>query len=161
MTETVANVIKLEPEVFEREYEVLKYRKGGLTFDQIAQKLGYAQESGARAAFKRAIERTRDDALATEGRALHRARLETALNAIWPKVLKGDLRAIDRMLKILERDAKLYGLDSPVKTELEVTTYDGNLLRQRTREIIQTIREVRGQTDSVGDGSSEAGTVTK
>jgi len=161
MTEIVANVIELAPEVFEREYEVLKYRKGGLTFDQIAQKLGYAHESGARMAFKRAIERTRDDALNAEMRELHRQRLEVALQAIWPDVTAGDLEAIKVMLKILERDAKLYGLDSPVKTELEVTTYDGNLLRQRTREIVETIRQLRESSNSVGDGPSETGTVAE
>jgi len=156
-----SNVIKLDSALIEKEREVLKYRKGGLTFDQIAEKLGYSHPSGAHAAFRRAIERTKDDALASEGRALHRARLETALTSIWDKVLKGDLRAIAMMLRILERDAKLYGLDMPVKTEMEVTTYDGNLLRQRTREIIKVIREVRESENSVGDGSSETGAITE
>lgn len=161
MSENNANVIKLDPALFEKERQVLKYRKGGLTFDAIAEKLGYANESSARAAFKRAVERTRDDALASEGRELHRLRLETALTAIWDRVLQGELQAIAMMLRILERDAKLYGLDMPVKTEIEVTSYDGNLLRERTREIIQTIREVRKSQDSVGDRSSETGTVTE
>jgi hypothetical protein len=153
--------VKLDPALFEKENAVLKYRKGGLTFDAIAEKLGYANESSARAAFKRAIERTRDDALASEGRELHRARLETALTAIWDRVLKGDLKAIAMMLRILERDAKLYGLDMPIKTEVEVTNYDGNLLRQRTREIIETIREVRESSDSVGNGFSTTRTITE
>jgi len=160
MSENDTNVIKLDAALFEKEMQVLKYRKGGLTFDAIAEKLGYANESSARAAFKRAVERTRDDALAAEGRELHRLRLETALTAIWDRVLKGDLKAIAMMLRILERDAKLYGLDMPVKTEVEVTNYDGNLLRQRTREIIQTIREVRESENRVGDGLGEAGAVT-
>jgi len=155
------NVIKLDPALIEKERQVLKYRKGGLTFDQIAEKMGYSHPSGAHAAFKRALERTRDDALASEGRELHRARLETALTAIWDRVLSGDLRAIAMMLRILERDAKLYGLDMPIKTEVEVTNYDGNLLRQRTREIIETIREIRESPNSVGDGLSEAGAVTE
>jgi hypothetical protein len=161
MSENDTNVIKLDPALFEKERQVLKYRKGGLTFDAIAEKLGYANESSARAAFKRAVERTRDDAVAAENRELHRLRLETALTAIWDRVLQGDIKAIETMLKILERDAKLYGLDMPVRTEVEVTTYDGNLLRERTREIIQTIREIRESTDSVGDGSSATGTTTK
>ena len=160
MSENDTNVIKLDAALFEKEMQVLKYRKGGLTFDAIAEKLGYANESSARAAFKRAVERTRDDALAAEGRELHRLRLETALTAIWDRVLKGDLKAIAMMLRILERDAKLYGLDMPVKTEVEVTNYDGNLLRQRTREIIQTIREVRESENRVGDGLGETGAVT-
>jgi len=161
MSGNITEPVKIDAALLEKESQVLKYRKGGLTFDAIAEKLGYANESSARAAFKRAIERTRDDALASEGRELHRARLETALTAIWDRVLKGDLKAIAMMLRILERDAKLYGLDMPVKTEVEVTSYDGNLLRQRTREIIQVIREIRESPDSVGVGSSEAGAVTE
>jgi hypothetical protein len=155
-----SNVIKLDSELVEKERQVLKYRKGGLTFDQIAEKMGYSHPSGAHAAFKRALERTRDDALASEGRELHRARLETALTAIWDRVLSGDLRAIAMMLRILERDAKLYGLDMPVKTEVEVTNYDGNLLRQRTREIVSAIREVRRSESGLGDGSGETGAIT-
>ena len=161
MNENSPNVISIDPELFEKERQVVQYRQGGATFDAIAKKLGYSDESGARAAFKRAMERMRDDALNAEMRELHRQRLEVALTAIWPDVVKGDLEAIKVMLKILERDAKLYGIDAPVKTEMEVTTYDGNLLRQRTREIVEAIREIRESPDSVGERFGEAGAVTE
>ena len=161
MNENSPNVISIDPELFEKERQVVQYRQGGATFDAIAKKLGYADESGARVAFKRAMERMRDDALNAEMRELHRQRLEVALTAIWPNVVKGDLEAIKVMLKILERDAKLYGIDAPVKTEMEVTTYDGNLLRQRTREIVEAIREIRESPDSVGERFGEAGAVTE
>ena len=161
MNENSPNVISIDPELFEKERQVVQYRQGGATFDAIAKKLGYADESGARAAFKRAMERMRDDALNAEMRELHRQRLEVALTAIWPDVVKGDLEAIKVMLKILERDAKLYGIDAPVKTEMEVTTYDGDLLRQRTREIVEAIREIRESPDSVGERFGEAGAVTE
>jgi len=161
MNDTNATVISIDPALFEKERQVVQYRQGGATFDQIAKKLDYASEAGARAAFKRAMERMRDDAIAAEMRELHRQRLEVALEAIWPQVIQGDLPAIGMMLKILERDSKLYGLDSPVRTEVEVTSYDGNLLRQRTREIIQAIREVSGSPDSVGERPSETGTITE
>ena len=161
MNENSPNVISIDPELFEKERQVVQYRQGGATFDAIAKKLGYADESGARAAFKRAMERMRDDALNAEMRELHRQRLEVALTAIWSDVVKGDLEAIKVMLKILERDAKLYGIDAPVKTEMEVTTYDGNLLRQRTREIVEAIREIRESPDSVGERFGETGAVTE
>ena len=161
MNQNNANVINLDPVLFEKERQVVQYRQSGATFDAIAKKLDYANESSARAAFKRAMERMRDDVLNNEMRELHRQRLETALMAIWPDVVKGDLEAIKVMLKILERDAKLYGIDAPVKTEVEVTSYDGNLLRERTREIVSAIREVRESENRVGDGSSETGTVTE
>ena len=44
---------------------------------------------------------------------LSERRLDRALNAIWGDVLDGDLKAIDRMLRIEERRAKLRGLDQP------------------------------------------------
>jgi transposase-like protein len=159
MQENAPDVIS--PELFEKERLVVQYRQGGATFEQIAQKLGYADHSGARQAFKRAMERMRDDALNAEIRELHRQRLEVALTAIWPKVVKGELSAIKVMLSILERDAKLYGIDMPVRTELEVTSYDGNLLREGTRKIIQVIREVSGSPDSLGERFGETGTVTE
>ena len=161
MDKNAPDVISIDPALFEKERLVVQYRQGGATFEQIAMKLGYADHSGARQAFKRAMERMRDDAVNAEMRELHRQRLEVALTAIWPDVVKGDLEAIKVMLKILERDAKLYGIDAPVKTEVEVTSYDGNLLRQRTREIIQTIREVRESPDSMGNGFSAAGAITE
>ena len=160
MSENTTNVITVDSVVFDKERQVVQYRQAGATFDQIAKKLNYANESGARAAFKRAMERMRDDAINAEMRELHRQRLEVALTAIWPDVLRGDLEAIKVMLKILERDAKLYGIDAPVKTEVEVTSYDGNLLRQRTREIVEAIRSVRKQENSVDSGLGETGTAT-
>lgn len=157
MKENNTEVISLDPALFEKERRVVQYRQTGATFDQIAQKLGYSNESGARAAFKRAMERMRDDAINSEMRELHKQRLEVALQAIWPQVIQGDFEAIKVMLKILERDAKLHGIDAPVKTEVEVTSYDGNLLRQRTREIVQAIREVAGSENPLGERAGEAG----
>jgi hypothetical protein len=51
-------------------------------------------------------------------RALHEARLDRMLAAIWPRVIKGELGAIDRALKIMERAAKLYGLDAPARLDI-------------------------------------------
>ena len=155
MNENDTNVIKLDHEVFDREIKVWQYRVAGATFEQIAEKLGYANESGARAAFKRYVNRTKDETLANEIRDLHRQRLEIALLAIWPAVERGDLESIKVMLKILERDAKLFGIDMPVKTEVEVTTYDGIYLRESTERLINQIREIEEAEIIVGKGISE------
>ena len=48
---------------------------------------------------------------AEEMRDLHLARLERALAAIWPKVLAGNLQAVDRMVKIIDKSARLSGID--------------------------------------------------
>jgi hypothetical protein len=39
--------------------------------------------------------------------------VDTTINAIWDRVTKGELPAIDRMLKLQERKSKLLGLDQP------------------------------------------------
>lgn len=49
-------------------------------------------------------------------------RLDRALNAIWNKILDGDQGAINSMLRIMERRAKLLGLDKPAGLDL---TSDG------------------------------------
>jgi len=161
MSENITNVVKLDHETFEREIKVWQYRVAGATFQQIADKLDYANESGARAAFKRYVNRTKDETLANEIRDLHKERLEVALLAIWPAVERGDLEAIKVMLKILERDAKMFGIDTPVKTEVEVTTYDGIYLRESTERLIDQIREIEEAQIIVGEGISETGATSE
>jgi len=53
-------------------------------------------------------------------------RLDVALNAIWDKVRDGHLGAIDRMIAIMNKRAKLMGLDKP----LELTLTDDEIIRQ-------------------------------
>jgi hypothetical protein len=39
------------------------------------------------------------------------------LKAMWSKAMKGDVARVDRCLRIMERRAKLLGLDAPSKQE--------------------------------------------
>jgi len=161
MNENPPNVIKLDHKTFEREFQVWQYRVAGATFDQIAKKLDYADESGARAAFKRYVNRTKDEVLSKEIRELHKQRLDVSLLAIWPSVERGDLDAIKVMLKILERDAKMFGIDTPVKTEVEVTTYDGIYLRESTERLIEQLQEIEEAEIVLGKRISAPGAITE
>lgn len=89
-------------------------RRAGLTYQEIADALGLADPSSARDAIIRSRKAIIKEP-ATELVAWETERLDTILAAIWPKVQKGDLRAIDRVLKVMERRAKYYGLDAPEK----------------------------------------------
>ena len=53
-------------------------------------------------------------------RTTEAARLDRLQLAAWPKAQQGDLRAIDTVLRILQRRASLFGLDMP--TRVDVTT---------------------------------------
>ncbi|MDH6126064.1 hypothetical protein [Kitasatospora sp. GP82] len=54
-----------------------------------------------------------------ELRVVHHMRLERLFFVAFRRAVKdGDLPAIDRAIRILERDARLLGIDSPARTEL-------------------------------------------
>jgi len=55
-------------------------------------------------------------------RALELLRLDELLNALWDTAIAGDLKAVDRVLKVMERRAKLLGLDAPfeIKTDGQI-----------------------------------------
>ena len=70
---------------------------------------------------KAIVKRWQDEQVSTIDQwvQLESHRLDRAINAIWDKVQAGDLGALDRMLKIMERRARLLGLDTPSVTRLE------------------------------------------
>ncbi len=96
----------------DRRRRALELRMKGLTFADIARQVGYASPSGAYEAVKKALASEAFDE-AAEFRKLHIARLETLLAGIWNLAREGKLGAVDRVLNLLEREARLLGLDLP------------------------------------------------
>ena len=54
---------------------------------------------------------------ADELRKLELERLDKLLLGVWPQAVRGNQGSVDRALRIMERRAKLLGLDAPVKSE--------------------------------------------
>ena len=106
-----------------KEGQVLELRKAGATFHQIANVVGYADPSGAKRAYDRAMQATIQQP-ADEIRRLELERLDAMLRAVWPAALSGRLHAVDRVLTIMCRRAKLLGLDMPRRREVTVITRD-------------------------------------
>lgn len=52
---------------------------------------------------------------------LELSRIDQAIKAINPEIVKGNMFAIDRLLKLLDRRAKYLGLDKPIKQEMKTT----------------------------------------
>jgi hypothetical protein len=82
----------------------------------IAEMLGWNSHQAASKAIRAALKRTIQEP-ADELRTLELSRLDDMLKAIAPHVAAGNLTAIDRALKIMERRAKLIGLDAPAKVD--------------------------------------------
>ena len=98
-------------------------RIAGLTQQQIGAKLGISQSVVCRM-----LARARQDAtaathdVAATATTEQVARLDRMLTALWEKVRNGNERAIDAVLKIEERRARLLGLDAAVRKEVDITS---------------------------------------
>ena len=150
-----------DPEQLERELKVLNLRLAGATWAEIAQAMGYAGPSSAYYTYQKAAERMIRPKL-EEYRDLELDRLDRLQRGLWAKAVGGDPRAVDSVLRIIDKRAKLLGLDAPqnINLQAEVTTYDGSAIEQRTIEIIELVRQARVETRGLGSGLSEAGTTT-
>jgi hypothetical protein len=104
-----------------RRADALTMRASGLPYSSIARKLGITRQraqqlvSGAMDSLRAQTTESVD-----ELRALEISRLDGLLGVLWPKAAKGDLSAIDRVLKIGERRMKLLGIEAPAPVALRV-----------------------------------------
>ena len=123
-----------------KESEVYRLRVIGHTYEEIASKCGYASASGAWQAYKRATEEMIFES-AEEVRQLELLRLDDMTAAIWPSALAGDLPSINVVLKIMDRRAKLLGLDKPEKVEINKWDLDYSNIDEEVQKIIQIMNE--------------------
>lgn len=82
--------------------QVLGMRRGGVSFDRIADQLGLTPQA-AKALFDQALS-AHDPAFQ---RALEADRLDRLHAAMWPRALQGEVDAVDRVLRISERREKV------------------------------------------------------
>lgn len=142
----------------QRRREALSLILAGLTYDQTAERLGVSSSAVERmvtATLERAENRQAD-----ELRTRENARLDRAQQAIWSKVLDGDLKAVDTFLRISARRSKMNGLDAPAKLDLNVS------IRQEMEDALNTLEatvlqgEVVPQTEGTRttlNGADEGG----
>lgn len=133
-----------------RDAEALALRARGWTFDQIATEMGYSDRSAARKAVDRALAGAVRET-AEEAKTLLLADLNAAKQAVWVvleanhlvisegRIVKlGDeplpddepvLKAVDRLVKIDQELAKIYGAYAPAKHEVRtIDAIDARLL---------------------------------
>lgn len=92
-----------------RAAQALNLRKLGMTYDQIAQQVGYGDRGAAHRAVQRELQRTLQEN-ADELRTLLASRLDDLYRAMIQKALKGDTWATDRCLAIIDRQDRLFNV---------------------------------------------------
>jgi hypothetical protein len=97
----------------------LQLRVAGVSLQAIADRLGYADQSGAYRAVMSALAKARREP-AEQMREMVTQRLDRMLQSVWPRVLQGELDAIHAALRIEERRARLLGLDKAQKVDITI-----------------------------------------
>ena len=134
-----------------------RLRVQGHTYAQIADQLGYADESGARHAVQRNLDRREAESI-DELRAVHSARLEAVLLAFWPSSTSGDTDAARIVPRTLDSRAKLYGLDALTRVAVGPTISDVDFANEAAR-LIESIASLGGTDDllrSLPNGAGQA-----
>ncbi len=109
----------------ERRAQAVKLRIAGFTYKQIGEKLEMSESAvykTIKKAMNQASERIKEssDELVT----MELLRLEEIHAAIWPQVLAGDLKAIDRIHRNMDRYSRLLGLETVVRMADEQNSAD-------------------------------------
>jgi DNA-binding Lrp family transcriptional regulator len=132
--------------------QALRFRSRGMTYQKIADAMGCTKMT-AYNRVQRALAAIPAEAV-DEYRRLETERLDAMLEITLDKALdpenKSALFAVDRALAIMDRRAKLLGLDSPVKHEVITLDY--------IQTEIMRLEATLGETDV--DDNSEATTST-
>lgn len=107
-----------EIEIATRRADALKYRQWGMSYRAIAKKLDISHAQAARDvndALRALNDEVKEEAALLK--ILVVERINMARLAIAEAVTYGDLKALDRWIRLNEQEIKLYGLDAPQKIE--------------------------------------------
>lgn len=94
----------------DRALEALDLRASGLQWDEIANRMGYADKSGPSNLVRRYLRTARMEAARTV-MELALYRLDLMLAAVWPAASAGDIQAQAAVVRLLDRQAKYLRLD--------------------------------------------------
>jgi hypothetical protein len=121
----------------EKETTIIELRHEGYVWREIATMVDMSI-AGVVKAYKRALTRHPVAAI-EEHRELELDRLDNLQRTYWQPAVAGNLRAADFVLRVIDKRAKLLGLDAPLKVQAEVVTYDGSDLDREVERVARII----------------------
>jgi hypothetical protein len=131
-------------------------RKAGASYELIAEKLGYSNAKSAESSIRRVLASKYKPEDVEEVVQLELARLDALQLIAWRRAKDGDLSAIDRILKIMERRAKYLGLDtSEPQNDGNVTNNTAIFIGGTEKEYIEQLRQAREQATQMLNGGHQ------
>ena len=128
----------------------IQLKIAGATWDEIAQTVGYPSARHAIVATEKALEKELHSEESQKAmRSMAGKRLERLLRGVWTKAIDTShpehLLAVDRARLLIDRHAKLYGLDAP--TEYVVSSPSAAQLETWVASVIQQKRPALEEAD--------------
>jgi len=117
------NSVEARTRTAHKRAEVVRLVQAGLSFEVIAEQVGYADRTTAYKAWRDACKET-VRVPTQEVVNLELERLDALQAGLWDKAVAGDFQAVDRALAILTRRSRLLGLDVPVTQRVDLTVSD-------------------------------------
>lgn len=105
-----------------REERAVELRVKGLSYQAIAREMGvskFAVYKDVERAIDKLNRKLPEDT--DKLRRIESERLDLLQVALWPEAVTGNIKAGEQVLKLMERRAKLWGLDAPAKQEITST----------------------------------------
>lgn len=100
--------------VDKRAAQCMELRIEGHSLRAIAAKVGLSKDGVAKAIERELADLTHEPA--ERLKVVELERMDAMIAGLWPKAKKGDVASIQAALGVMQRRAKLLGLDAPVKT---------------------------------------------
>ena len=137
----------------ERKRNALELRLAGASYRDIAQAL----EVSPATALQDCKEALADIPAqqADEMRTVELSRLDRLQRAVWPRAIKGDLQAVDRAIKIIDRRAKLFGLDAPQQVQITANDIDLDAAVDKMLRVAEMALEKEKSNHPVDDGQDD------
>lgn len=137
----------------ERKRNALELRLAGASYRDIAQAL----EVSPATALQDCKEALADIPAqqADEMRTVELSRLDRLQRAVWPRAVKGDLQAVDRAIKIIDRRAKLFGLDAPQQVQITANDIDLDAAVDKMLRVAEMALEKEKSNHLVEDGQDD------
>lgn len=134
-----------QPDERAKAIEAVQLRRSGLPYREISEQLGYwADESGARHAVARLLDRREAESV-DELRAVEGERLDALQAAHWQAALRGDIDATKVVLQVIDRRAKLFGLNAPTRLAVGPGMSDREFAEQMAELIAVISPETLGE----------------
>ncbi|MEU9014258.1 hypothetical protein AB0D12_31715 [Streptomyces sp. NPDC048479] len=146
-----------------RRASAIALRLAGMDFDTIADRLEYASRQAASKDVCRALDANRleEKEQVEQLRHVEGLRLDRLQAAVWPKAIKGDLKAVETVRRLIAERIRLFGVAEPVRTELSGPGGGPVTIGPTTAAELQALISAAGDgdpdPDNAGDGLDDDG----